>query len=154
MEDRLQMLSLLEYNNILPSQLIEITDMLNLDEELRNDLDLMDASMLSIYDLKFSLQEWTKKSNSSFYIIILDDIAIGMISLTKEKNTAKCKYWIGTEYRDKGYEAEVLEKIITLARKKKLQCLLLSKNKSNEAFSYLFENYNAFLDDNLIKVKI
>ncbi|WP_406541265.1 GNAT family N-acetyltransferase; N-acetyltransferase [Clostridium ljungdahlii] len=94
-----------EINNKYAIQLIEI---LNTDNVLQEKLGSRKCIISKDEFIKHN-NEWSENTNSEIFAIVLNNNAIGMISLSYqsvEEKKAKIGYWIGSRYWGKGYASK------------------------------------------------
>lgn len=91
-------------------------------------------------------KKWCKSRNAEIFAIVLDDIAIGTISLSHQdldKHTAQIGYWIGSKYWRNGYTSEAFFQVLNIARKKGIKCVSATIKKDNLPSKKVWEKYGA-----------
>lgn len=96
-----------------------LTHILNVDASLKQSLDIKSHIIISKDEFIKHNNEWAESSNSEIFAIILNDIAIGMISLShksREEKKAQIGYWIESKHWSKGFTGEAFSIILDYAR--------------------------------------
>jgi len=91
-------------------------------------------------------EEWSRKNNAKIFAIMLQDEAIGMISLSyinTQDKTAKIGYWLASKYWNKGYVTEAFKQTLNIAKEsgiKSVSCSIPNENKASKA---IWKKFNA-----------
>ncbi|AKA72193.1 GNAT family N-acetyltransferase [Clostridium scatologenes] len=91
-------------------------------------------------------RKWCESRNAEIFAIVLDDIAIGTISLSHQdldKHIAQIGYWIGSKYWRNGYTSEAFFQVLNIARKKGIKCVSATIKKDNLPSKKVWEKYGA-----------
>lgn len=102
----------------------ELSGIICNDGILRNDLGIKKDDYPTPKDFLLKISDWEKKYNSETFAIIAGDNAIGIISLThidKINKKARIGYWVGSEFRNKGYCSKGFEELLKIARIKGIE---------------------------------
>lgn len=144
-----------EINDNFAIQLVEI---LNTDSILR---DKLDSKKYKITKDKFIQHnnEWAKSKNAEIFAIVLNNSAIGMISLSNQnvaQKKANVGYWISSKYWNNGYTSQAFSQILDFARKKEFKYLSATIECVNLSSRKIWEKHNskAELIDNKVFVSI
>ena len=145
------MVRLVPYKKLLPSQLMDLVNLLNFDDRLRDDLGFKDDdSPMTVFDYQAFTEAWIERTRSQHFAIVNEgDIAMGQISLShidKDKGEARCGYWLGTKYRNRGYTKEAFEQIVGLARQMELKYLVASISPRNDASLAIWAKYRPMVE--------
>lgn len=137
------------------SQLVEL---LNSDVELKDSLG-MTRSAISKDEFIQHNNEWCKSRNSEIFAIVIDGIAIGLISLSHqniEEKKAQVGYWIGSNYWGNGYTGQAFLQILNYAQRKGIKYLTAKIERENLASKRIWEKYGAKIEliDNKFYVSI
>lgn len=137
---------------------IQLVEMLNTDGALQDSLGLAKHPISKDEFTKHN-NEWCKRKNSEIFAIVIDDIAIGIISLSHqnmEEKKAQVGYWIGSNYWKKGYTGQAFLQILDYAQGKGIKYLTAKIERENLASKRIWEKYGAKekLIDNKVCVSI
>ncbi len=134
----------------LPSQLMAMTNMLNFDDRLMEDIGIKKGDHISVPEFVAFNAQWAKARGADIYLIIDDyEESAGMITVTflKDNETARCGYWLGSDYRGKGLGREAFAEIVDIVKKRGCGRLEATIAKDNEISRKIWEPYGAeFLD--------
>ncbi len=128
---------------IIPDNLSDLAYALNTDIVLRRDLGIKETD-ISIESLYEKTMDWMLKTNSITYCIRVGKKSIGMISIShidKSNMSARCGYWLLSEYRGRGYTTEAFSQIVEIATGMKLKELHSSINMGNKASLAIWKRY-------------
>ncbi|ADK15309.1 GNAT family N-acetyltransferase [Clostridium ljungdahlii] len=134
-----------EINNKYAIQLIEI---LNTDNVLQEKLGSRKCIISKDEFIKHN-NEWSENTNSEIFAIVLNNNAIGMISLSYqsvEEKKAKIGYWIGSRYWGKGYASKAFSQILEYAKRKEIKYLSAKIVKDNLASRKIWAKYGAKME--------
>ncbi len=133
----------------LPSQLLNMTEMLNFDDKLREDLGMQGSDMVTVADFVLFNAEWSKGKGAEIFMILDDDgEAAGMITLTSSKDgRGRCGYWVGTRYRGRGLCSEAFAEIVETAHDLGLASLNGTVSKDNDCSMRIWEHYSPDMED-------
>lgn len=112
----------------------QLAAMLNEDNGLRADLGIVDSRDETPQHFLEYVRDWCHKNHAVTYIIVHGAIAVGTISLshqTPDGKKAKIGYWIGTEYRRKGYCGLAFDAVIKQAINQNIQIVSATIAKTN-----------------------
>lgn len=118
-----------------------LTEILNHDPGLRG---MLNGKIITTEEFQSSNREWSIKHNAQLYAIVLDDYAIGTISLAHidlENKTASCGYWLASAHCGKNYTSTAFRLVISEAKKMNLYYLTSKINKDNLASLAIWEKY-------------
>jgi ribosomal-protein-alanine N-acetyltransferase len=138
-------ISIKKINDKYAVQLIEI---LNTDDALLNKLGSK-KRIISKDEFAEHNNEWAKSTNSEIFAVVLNDNAIGMISLSYqsiEEKKAQIGYWIGSKYWGKGYTSQAFLQILCCAERKGIRYLNAKILKHNLASKKIWQKYNAKME--------
>jgi ribosomal-protein-alanine N-acetyltransferase len=128
------------------SQLVEL---LNTDSSLQDSLGMGKHEISRDEFIKHN-NEWCKSRNSEVFAIVIDGIAIGIISLSHqniEEKKAQVGYWIGSNfgsnYWRKGYTGQAFSQILDYAQRKGIKYLTAEIEKENLASKRIWEKCGA-----------
>lgn len=127
---------------------IQLLEILNTDSILR---DKLGSKKYKISKDKFIQRnnQWAKSKNAEIFAIILNNIAIGMISLSHQdvvQKKAKAGYWISSKYWNHGYTSQAFSQILDFARKKEFKYLSGTINCTNLGSRKIWEKYDAKIE--------
>ncbi|MDA3952641.1 MAG: GNAT family N-acetyltransferase [Bacteroidales bacterium] len=126
------LVSILNNDNILAKTLGESTKSISTDEFISFNTD------------------WAKKNKATLFSILLDNQAIGLISLSKidpVESSAKIGYWIGSQYWNKGYSTAAFKQVLEFARSKQIKIVSSSIEKNNIASLSIWYKFGAIIED-------
>ena len=122
-----------------------LVDILNNDKKLIEKLG-SDKKLLSCDEFIAHNKQWSKKNKAQIFAIIMNDEAIGLISLSrinKVTQTANIGYWITSKYWNKGYTSEAFEQILNLAKDNNIRIVSCSISKENRESKAIWQKFNA-----------
>jgi RimJ/RimL family protein N-acetyltransferase len=125
--------------------LIGLYALLKTDLQLQHDLGYHE-SLPTFDEFQDTLDEWIKKTKGRPYGIMVENVAVGMISLSHvnyQTKSTRIGYWIGSEYRKQGIMTASFVKILGIAREmgiKEVSCKIL---KNNEASLNIWKRFGA-----------
>ncbi|HDS02405.1 MAG TPA: N-acetyltransferase [Firmicutes bacterium] len=145
------MVQLIPFDKLLPSQLMDLANLLNFDDTLRDELGFKaEDPPMSALDFQAFTQAWAERTQSLQFVIANGGgIAMGLISLShinKENGDARCGYWIGSKYRNRGYTKEAFEKIINIARQMELKFLTSTISPNNDISLAIWAKYRPMVE--------
>ncbi|OOM07218.1 GNAT family N-acetyltransferase [Clostridium saccharobutylicum] len=133
---------------------IQLVEILNYDIILQDSLGSKRCIISKDDFIKYN-NEWSKNSNSEIFAILLNNNAIGIISLSHqniEEKKAQIGYWIGSKYWRKGYTSQAFSQILGYAKRKEIKYLNAKIQKDNIASQKIWQQYSAKIE--LINNKI
>ena len=100
-------------------------------------------------------KQWMSKYHAQIFAIIMNDEAIGLISLSQINNknqTAKIGYWITSKYWNKGYTSVAFEQMLNLAKKTNIKQVSCSIPKNNKESKAIWQKFDATFEekDNMV----
>lgn len=127
-------------NNILIKSInddyaIELVDILNNDSKLKNVLNLEENKISKLEFIDYNAQ-WCNKNNAEIFAIVLNDIAIGTISLSHQnikERKAQIGYWISSKYWGNGYTSCAFSQVLNLAGEKGIKYISATIKDDNIA---------------------
>jgi len=69
-------------------------------------------------DFLTKVESWEKRKNGETYAIVVNTRPVGIISVHPSPDDSSCGkvgYWVGSEYRDKGYCTDTLQQLAVVA---------------------------------------
>lgn len=88
--------------------------------------------------------EWQRRTHSRSYAILLNDKAIGLISLSHmDGTTARIGYWLSSSYWNKGYMTQAFSMALEQASKLGLKTIKATIDPKNTASIKIWENRGA-----------
>jgi ribosomal-protein-alanine N-acetyltransferase len=133
---------------------VQLIEILNTDDALLHKLGSK-KRIISKDEFVRHNNEWAKSTNSEIFAVVLNDNAIGMISLSYqsiEEKKAQVGYWIGSKYWGNGYTSQAFLQILYCAERKGIRYLNSRILKDNLASKKIWQKYNAKME--LIEDKI
>ena len=97
---------------------MQLAEVLCKDEGLRRELGVPDHDRPTGESFLRKVRDWCRKHRATTFAIVAEDTAVGTISLSnvsEEGRSAKIGYWVGTEYRGKGYASAAFAEVLRLA---------------------------------------
>lgn len=114
---------------------MQLVDILNNDHGLKNALDSSENKISKLEFIDYNKQ-WCQNKNAEIFAIVLNDIAIGTISLSHQdikEQKAQIGYWISSKYWGNGYTSCAFSQVLNLARKKGIKYLSATIKDDNIA---------------------
>lgn len=99
----------------------QLAEILNTDNTLQDNLGSKSNIVSKDEFIKYN-NEWSKSTNSEIFAIVLNNDAIGIISLSHqdiEEKKAQIGYWIRSRYWGNGYTSQAFSQILKYAKRKK-----------------------------------
>lgn len=123
----------------------ELAGILNHDVMLRNELGIPKTEqMQSPKEFLKTTLEWQHRTRSQSYAILLDDKAIGLISLSHmDGTTARIGYWLSSSYWNKGYMTQAFSMVLEQAGKSGLKTIKATIDPKNTASIKIWEKWGA-----------
>lgn len=121
--------------NINDDYAIQLVDILNNDNRLKNALS-SDENKISKSEFIDYNDQWCNKNNAEIFAIVLNDIAIGTISLSHQnikERKAQIGYWISSKYWGNGYTSCVFSQVLNLAKEKGIKYISATIKDDNIA---------------------
>lgn len=88
--------------------------------------------------------EWQRRTHSRSYAILLDDKAIGLISLSHmDGTTARIGYWLSSSYWNKGYTTQAFSTALEQASKLGVKTIKATIDPKNIASIKIWKNKGA-----------
>lgn len=125
---------------------LDIVSYLNKDDKLLEKLKSERLSDITLEEFLDYNNKWCIKRNAMLFCIMLNNKAIGSISLSdidKNKGQAATGYWIGSEYWGKGYGKESFKEIMKIAIGLGIRSLNSKILKDNLASRKIWDKYGA-----------
>lgn len=100
--------------------------------------------------------EWAKRTNSEMYAIVLEDEAIGMISLSHidmANRTAQIGYWLASTYWNNGYTSAAFGNMLTKARQAGIASVSATIDTKSEASKAIWLKSGATFAEDHGKIK-
>lgn len=137
---------------------IELVDILNNDSRLKNALNLEGNKISKLEFIDYN-DQWCNKNNAEIFAIVLNDIAIGTISLSHQnikERKAQIGYWISSKYWDNGYTSCAFSQVLNLAREKGIKYISATIEENNLASKRIWIKNGAKVEaiDNRLNVLI
>jgi ribosomal-protein-alanine N-acetyltransferase len=123
----------------------ELAGMLNHDVMLRNELGFPETEQMQSPDefLRTTL-EWQQRTRSRSYAILLNDKAIGLISLSHmDGTTARIGYWLSSSYWNKGCMTQAFSMLLEQAVKSGFKTVKATIDPKNIASIKIWEKWGA-----------
>ena len=140
---------ILKIKNITANMINDLIYILNTDSELAKSLCNNTNTISHSEFIKFN-NDWIEKNDAVMFSILVDDRAIGIISLSKinhDEGSANIGYWIGSKYWNKGYTTEAFMQVLEYARNKQIKTVSSSIEKDNTASLSIWKKFNASMED-------
>ncbi|WP_291579872.1 GNAT family N-acetyltransferase [Clostridium sp. UBA6640] len=121
--------------NINDDYAIQLVDILNNDHRLKNALNSEGSKISKLEFIDYNNQ-WCNKNNAEIFAIVLNDIAIGTISLSHQnikEQKAQIGYWIGSKYWGNGYTSCAFSQVLNLAGEKGIKYISATIKDDNIA---------------------
>ncbi len=122
-----------------------LVEMLNTDNLLQDALGSKKSKISTKEFIQYN-NEWCKSTNSELFAIILNNIPIGIISLShqnREEQKAQIGYWIGSKYWRKGYTSIAFHKMLDYAKNKEIKLITAEIKEDNLASKRIWEKNGA-----------
>ena len=126
-----------------------LVDILNNDKKLAKSLK-SDKKLLSCAEFIAYNKQWSKKNKAQIFAIIMNQEAIGLISLSridKVRQTASIGYWIASKCWNKGYASGAFKQILNLARDNNINLVSGSISKENKASMAIWQKHNVKFEE-------
>lgn len=123
----------------------DLVDILNNDKELIQELG-GNEELISSREFVSYNNEWVDKNKAKIFAIILDNKAIGLISLSrinKKTHEARVGYWIASKYWNHGYTSKAFEQLLNLAKEYNIRFILGTIFKDNKKSLTIWKKFNA-----------
>ena len=127
---------------------VQLVEILNTDSELQNTLGSNKNKISKSHFIEHN-REWIKKTNSEMFAITLDNIAIGLISLSHQnivEQKAQVGYWISSKHWGKGYTTQAFSQLLDYAKIKGIKYLNARIKKDIIASKRIWEKYDAKIE--------
>lgn len=127
----------------------ELVDILNNDVKLSEHLK-SNNKVLSYAEFVAYNNQWAKENNAQIFAILVDDEAIGLISLSQinnENQTAQIGYWITSKYWNRGHTSIAFKKILSLAKKADIKLVSCSIPKDNKESKAIWKKHDAIFEE-------
>ncbi len=146
----------LRIERINKDNIVDLHYTVNGDEILRIELGMKDTNITSdnMYE---TVIQWMNKTNSISYCIMLNDSAIGMISIShinEERNSARCGYWLASKNRGRGYTTEAFKLILDEAGAMGISELRSTIEVGNKASLAIWKRYAPTLIDKVTNYEV
>ena len=122
-----------------------LTNLLNNDKKLQLALGSKNIN-ISIDEFIHTNYEWCKSTNSELFAIVLNDAAIGTISLSKQdmvNKKSQIGYWIGSSYWNNGYTTAAFKELLNYAKSKNMKYVTAKIQENNIASIKIWQNVGA-----------
>lgn len=132
-------------NTLRDSYVDDLVDILNNDKKLIQELGGSEELISSREFVSYN-NEWADKNKAKIFAIILDDKAIGLISLSrinKKTHEAGVGYWIASKYWNHGYTSKAFEQLLNLAKEYNIRFILGTISKDNKKSLAIWKKFNA-----------
>ena len=143
------MIYLKPINELSEKETLDLVEILNNDIKLQKSLE-RDPEKISSDQFISHNEEWRKKNNAKMFGIILDDAAIGMISLSHINNQdkkAKIGYWITSKYWSQGHASDAFKQTLNIAKETGIKFISCSIPKDNKASKKIWEKFGASFEE-------
>ncbi|WP_454052952.1 GNAT family N-acetyltransferase [Clostridium sp. Marseille-Q7071] len=128
---------------------MQLVDILNNDYGLKNALDSSENKISKSEFIDYNKQ-WCQNKNAEIFAIILNDIAIGIISLSHQdikEQKAQIGYWISSKYWENGYTSCAFSQVLNLARKKGIKYISATIKSDNIASKSIWIKNGAKIEE-------
>lgn len=122
----------------------QLAEMLSDDTGLRADLSFADNKKVTADEFMGQIKDWCAKNNAVTFAIVAGNKTVGTISLSHRSpdgTSAKIGYWIGTEYRRKGYCSKAFRKVLQFAANEDIKTVSGTVAADNIPSRRLWEHY-------------
>ena len=136
------MITLQKINDRFAEQLVEI---MNVDEPLRLALEMGETRII-IDEFLTHNAEWVDSRSGDLFAIVLDDAAIGSISLSHQDRLqceARIGYWLTSIYWGRGYTGQAFRLVLDYAQQQGFQIVRSSIMEDNMASLKIWERCGA-----------
>ncbi len=123
----------------------DLVELLNNDTKLIESLDSKKKSLTREEFISHN-EIWGKKNHAKIHAILLNDKAIGMISLSHIKTadkSAKIGYWIASEQWGKGYATEAFRQMLEIAKENHIKSVSGTIPNGNKASKAIWQKFGA-----------
>lgn len=127
---------------------VQLVEILSTDSILQDNLASKKCTISKEEFIKYN-DQWVRNTNSEVFAIVLNNIAIGIISLSHqniEEKKARIGYWIGSKYWRKGYTSQAFSLILNYAKRKEIRYLNAKIKKDNLASKKIWQKYDAKIE--------
>lgn len=124
----------------------ELVKLLNNDIQLQNSLG-SSQNLITIEEFIDYNCNWCKTRNAEIFGILLNELPIGMISLSHQnldEHKAQIGYWIGSNYWGNSYTSLAFSKLLTYAKNKGIKYLSATIDRKNIASKKIWINNGAY----------
>ena len=131
----MSMVKIIHLNNIQMRHAEELAQILYKDIKLKNAMGCHIVKTTGNEFITFC-KDWASKQKADTFVIILDKVAIGSISLSHQdvnKRSARIGYWISSNYWGNGYTSQAFSLVLGFAKLKSIQYITASINEDNLA---------------------
>jgi [ribosomal protein S5]-alanine N-acetyltransferase len=128
------------------SDAADLAALLCTDTGLREELGFAPDDRPSAAEILQHFQEWSLPRRATVHAIVVDDAAIGTITLghrSPDGLTARIGYWIGTKHRRKGYCSRAFDAVVQLAAAEGIRSVSSSIETENIASRKIWERAGA-----------
>ena len=119
-----------------------LAEMLNDDVVLRANLGIRTDDRANADGVIRDVGEWCRSRKGVSYAVLAGDVTVGMMSLSRinpESGTGRIGYWVGSDYRQRGYCARAFELVLQEARRRGLHTVSASVVNDNTASRRVWE---------------
>ncbi len=124
----------------------KISMLITSDMQLQKDLGFTEKSIPSKAQVENDFRSWCESHAAEMFSIFKDDTFIGLITLSRidiRNKSARLGYWLGSEFRNKGYGAIAYRKMLDKVSSMGIAKLNGSVLVSNLSSRRLWENHGA-----------
>ena len=125
--------TIIHLNDIPMGYAEELAQILNMDIKLKNAMGCKIVKTTGNEFITFC-KNWARKQKADMFVIILDKVAIGSISLSHQdvnKRSARIGYWISSNYWGNGYTSQAFSLVLGFAKLKSIQYICASIKEDN-----------------------
>lgn len=122
--------------------------LLSYDNKLRSALgNHQDRRMVSLEEFLKNITEWQQRTHSRSYTVVLEDEAIGLISLSHmDGTTARIGYWLSSNQWCHGYATRAFSMVLKIAKELGVKTVKATIEPTNLASIRIWQNKGAHID--------
>lgn len=124
----------------------DISLLIGSDTQLQKDLGFKKGSIPTKSQVEEDFVSWCESHDAKMFSIFKDDIFIGLITLSRidvKNKSARLGYWLGSEFRQKGYSSIAYRKMLDKIPSMGINKLYAGVHASNIQSRRLWENHGA-----------
>ncbi|MDA3839436.1 MAG: GNAT family N-acetyltransferase [Candidatus Delongbacteria bacterium] len=131
---------------IVQNHYADISLLIGSDTQLQKELGFKKGSIPTKLQVEKDFISWCESHKAEMYSIFKDDIFIGLITISRidvKNKSARLGYWLGSEFRQKGYSSIAYRKMLDKVPSMGINKLNGSVLVSNLPSRLLWENHGA-----------